>query len=136
MKTTELRIGNWVFGNKLRIGNWVFGNKVAIQVKSSIDLCNIENLPDEFEPIPLNYKWLRKFGFDDSEYKDGYIGVDVNNSNFVLSKPEKYEFTKNYIWEYKAGVWQKFVELKYVHQLQNLFFAITGKELTIKDNKQ
>lgn len=130
MKTTELRIGSWIYGRDL-----LFGDKVAIQVKSSADLCNIENLPDEFEPIPLDKKWLRKFGFDDWDYEDIYIGIDVNNSNFVLSKPKKYEFMKNYLWEYKADMWQKYVELQYVHQLQNLFFVLTGKELTIKDDK-
>jgi len=129
MKTTELRIGNWIYKRSST------GVKNAIQMNSFYGLCNVRTNSEKFEPIQLDEEWLRKFGFDDSEYKDGYIGIDVNNSNFVLSKPKKYEFMKNYLWEYKADMWQKYVELQYVHQLQNLFFVLTGKELTIKDDK-
>ncbi|MGI6337857.1 MAG: hypothetical protein ACOXZV_00575 [Bacteroidales bacterium] len=131
MNASELRIGNWIYERDL-----LFGNKVAIQVKSSADLCNIENLPNEFEPIQLDEEWLQKFGFDVSVQTNDYIWIDVNDSIFVLSKPEKYLFTKNFLWEYRCGTLPRFVELEYVHQLQNLFFVLTGKELTIKNDKQ
>jgi hypothetical protein len=127
MEISELRIGNWVQEHDL------FDNKVAIQVKSSADLCNIENIPKEFEPILLDELWLTRFGFSDLEYEDGYIGIDVNNSNFVLSKPGKYPFTKNFLREYKCGTLPRFVELEHVHQLQNLFFALTGQELALEE---
>jgi hypothetical protein len=50
--------------------------------------------------------------FDDWDYEDIYIGIDVNNSNFVLSKPKKYEFMKNYLWGYKAEMAVGFEEAR------------------------
>lgn len=84
------------------------------------------------EAIPLTIEWLIKLGFND-DYNKGYLGIDVNSTDFVITKPKMMgEWQNGYAWQYKC-TWEKFTEFKYVHELQNLFFAITGQELELKD---
>jgi hypothetical protein len=91
--------------------------------------CKYENL----KPIPLTEEWLLKFGFSTTDYKKGYIGIDHKAggiiTDFVLTYPLVIgEFQKHFIWEHSKF---KYNDLKYVHQLQNLFFVLTGFELTV-----
>lgn len=90
-------------------------------------------ISEMFEPIPLTEEWLVKFGFSDKDYKGGYIGIDVGNHSFTLSKPLRMgEWSKYYAFEYKSGGWNKYNEFKFVHEFQNFFFTLTGEELEIK----
>jgi len=73
---------------------------------------------EEAEPIPLTEEWLLKFGF----YR-GFGGEP------------KVEINKNISLSYNEG--EIFIgddivlnHIKYIHQLQNLYFTLTGKELT------
>jgi hypothetical protein len=68
---------------------------------------------DDIEPIPLTEEWLLRLGFN---------GWDKGNFTMVLSNGNFIEFgyviAKN---------------IKHVHQLQNLYFALTNEELTIQN---
>ena len=79
--------------------------------------------------IPLTEEWLIKFGFR-YEYKTG-----PQESQYSL-KCDKGEFLVHFDKMANFGMILLLddIELKSVHQLQNLYFALTGKELTIKDN--
>lgn len=134
MKESELRIGNIIY----RV-NYDVIDAITTKLAHVVDLTtltNIEHIKDGYEPIPLTQQWLEKLGFSDKEYKDGYIGIDVKSNmtiDFVLTKPETlYGHQKFFIWEYKQGCLPLMTHLQYVHQLQNLFFSLTGQELTIK----
>ena len=74
------------------------------------------------EPVPLNERWLKEFGF--KEAGNGWFSI---NKDFLI------------IGEYKKGRWREinvlFDHLEYVHQLQNLYFSLTGKELTRTTDK-
>jgi hypothetical protein len=52
--------------------------------------------------------------------------TDWMNNGFII-----YQYGDNFVFEYREGV-----KVKYVHQLQNLYFALTGEELTIKTNEK
>lgn len=90
-----------------------------------------DNVREEFcqmsefiSPIKLSTEWLVKFGFKKRglvwEYKpdaDGPPFCKINDDGFYgfyLADNELENFGQ---------------EIKYVHQLQNLFFALTGEEL-------
>ena len=79
-------------------------------------------------PIPLTEEWLLKFGFEKTlnQYKkltlSNKIGCD--NIPFIIL------FLDN---QYQYDDLRFRTNIEYVHQLQNLFFALTGEELTIKD---
>jgi hypothetical protein len=79
---------------------------------------------DVLEFIPLTEEWLLKFGFEKSS------GTSVS---FQLES--KYFDIRYYNQEISIISDRddlKMIQVKYVHQLQNLYFALVGEELTIK----
>lgn len=128
----------------LRIGNLVKYENRAFKIHSlSEELVLLDT--DEFgigvvdwnnlKPIELTEEWLKKLGFDDSNYKAGYVGIDSKSSNgmitdFVITKPKHMgEWQNYYAFDLPS---HRFSTINYVHELQNLFNAITGHELEIK----
>lgn len=101
--------------NELRIGNWVHWGK-----DYQIDVDDISNHAwnDVLQPIPLTEEWLLNFGFkkiktwlgDAYENENGDIAY-LNGQIYIISEDVKVDTPK------------------YVHQLQNLYFALTGEEL-------
>lgn len=108
MKANELRIGNLV---RLR------EHDAFIQIEQ-YQLCESELI--NVQPIPLTEEWLLKFGFDDL----GTYGYGRGNFHICLHENEFYFSINN-----------RKVFIKHVHQLQNLYFALTGEELTYGGNK-
>jgi hypothetical protein len=72
------------------------------------------------EPIPLTEEWLIKAVFEQgvwqNETLDQELYSDYNTLFISDSRDTNYSFRS---------------PCKYVHQLQNLYFALTGKELAI-----
>jgi len=100
-----------------RIGNYV-------QFPSG-SIYKVDMLYDDFlsllywTPIPLTEEWLLKFGF---EIKQGRFGNEYfGKINLYTASDKKIVFCYD---GYLKGI-------KYVHQLQNLYFALTGNELTL-----
>lgn len=117
IKASELRIGNMVrgFGEydglPLPICSLHSDNTFRLLVGEKSIGCFSTR---EIKPITLTPEWLERLG-----YKD--LGGYFSN-------------TKDGLWPQKDGGFlygdiEK--EVKYVHQLQNLHFALTGEELTI-----
>jgi hypothetical protein len=75
---------------------------------------------DRIKPIPLTEKILISLGgildWEDDTYVFGNFAVSVNK------KSEALMFLKN----------EQIAEFNYLHQFQNLFFALTNQELTFK----
>lgn len=118
LKTSELRIGNKMF----LLGKVVSVTPMLIVEQAQSNLACQEYL----QPIPLNEEWLVKFGFrfekGDSE-NDWYF---LEYRNFVFFSDTSCDYLKVFIW--LVG---KEIEINTVHQLQNLYFALTNQELTI-----
>ena len=134
--------------NELRIGNWVFlkSKQNPYQIWHSHDIEEIADAPINFdaEPIPLTAEWLLKFGFveknlgkklpqnwyelkylsnEHEELITSWVSILINSNSLscVICDEHPDEMGANT----KRPI-------KYVHQLQNLYFALTGEELTIK----
>lgn len=126
MKASELRLGNLVLCNT-SIG---FVNTIVSVCNLSSDEIVCSYKPTKqfifckdalFEPIPLTEGWLLDFGFDKiNEYCFGNDKLIIE-SLMVNKHSCRYRINPN------ESV--RIVELHYVHQLQNLYFALTGKEL-------
>lgn len=128
--------------NELRRFNWVTVGKKAIHYIPSPDKFMIKELREDhcsfvgfsslelyenLEPIPLTEEWLLKFGFEEFEY---HI---KNNLIWYKKWPLPIFYGSNGFEKYLIhDLGGRFVVLKYVHQLQNLYFALTGEELKLK----
>jgi len=88
-------------------------NDISIEVDDEI----IDISENDVEPIPLTEEWLFKLGF--LKYKG-------DNKDFWLND---FEFANDLKWIFWRG--NILENIKYVHQLQNLYFCLTGAELTV-----
>ena len=117
MKATELRLLNWVFDTM---------DKKEIQMDFE-DFACCENFlksnhPIPYKPIPLTEEWLLKFGFE-----------HLGNGNFSggfknMFKISSHQFGIDF---YYGGIDPYYIKPHYVHNLQNLYFALTNEELTL-----
>ena len=112
MKPEELRIGNWVESNGF------YRVRGPYQVSSISGVLEY----DYIKPLPLTEEWLLKFGFKKDKTWTGDVfenkkgdRVCLGAQMYVASESVKVDCPKN------------------VHQLQNLYYALTGEELKIKD---
>jgi hypothetical protein len=121
MEIKELRIGNYI--SPLGIGvTKVEGFCIWDNLIQSSNFA--ERSIEDFEPIPLTEEWLIKFGLKQSN-------LDIKR--FYLLGTDLYFFNNKKII-FNAESSSLYVELKYVHQLQNLYFSITQTELEIKNH--
>ncbi len=117
----ELRIGNMVEYNSIFYEVWSI-DKDYLELDSEAADSHADNIKTlSANPIPLTPEILEKYGFD---YDASYDVPKVQKGNLVLFGYEN-EFGANF-----GHVTQLDVHVKYLHQLQNLYFALTGEELT------
>jgi hypothetical protein len=124
--------------NELRIGNLINIKCIARQCLDADfeeQECNIYNIKGIlegnndflYEPIPLTEEWLLKFGFEVNRQ------TKEDNNIWRCSCTEGYfeveQIIGFFLWDNHCYG----TEIKYVYQLQNLYFALTGEELQLKD---
>lgn len=138
MKASELRIGNWV--KTLEDGSTHFRQVTGIEIASEnqrIDgftrpfvrcghmaaILNDEDI-EYISPIPLTPEILEKAGFVTiGRYAIGVGGYNVfAKGRIELLQPNEGD---PYILAFYEA------KITHLHQLQNLYFALTGQELTI-----
>lgn len=118
MEAKELRVGNTVLISKSECKvdgiyeDFIYVNHYSGNVMKFIS--------DIVEPIPLTEEWLLLFGFnkvrDYPVFRLSSIQVEYNGSDNL----------------WRVNLYADSTVVKSVHQLQNLFFALKGEELTIK----
>ena len=110
--------------NGLMVGNYLKKDGVVVRIdaRSIFDMFN-DN--PRYELIPITQEWLLKFGF-------------------IKRNEYEFDFWQNSMWKLKEYKNKKYYILfhcsdevdctliKYVHSLQNLYFALTGEDLQIK----
>jgi hypothetical protein len=130
IKAEELRIGNYVTRK-----NFVTRDTELVQwnIERFALVCDKISSIEEFSPILLNEKWLLKFGFSKNVKYEYYTLFLSEDNSLSAQRIDYWPNDELSVAELcYAGVCFKRVKLKHVHQLQNLYFAITGEELTIK----
>jgi len=83
------------------------------------------------EPIPLTEEWLLKFGYKHFQSEHIYSEWALVIDGILKYKIFQSSYTGVETFTFPNS--NKPVTLKHVHQLQNLYFALTGNELTIKE---
>jgi hypothetical protein len=128
MNTTELRIGNLV---NLMLNHEDF-KTIRVDVT---DLINISH-GGVYEPIPLTEEFLLKFGFEYiNRHDNNFITFQDWTHNYFLQCDAKKRDNKYLILDNCLNDLRSFsmVDIEYVHQLQNLYFALTGEELKLNN---
>jgi len=135
----ELRYGSIIQNkNEVWVVNDIFGASGLITVLP--DSKNIgwhgRRAAHDYQGVPLTEEWLLRLGFEkeDKLFNDLslYIGLwriiygtwPNGEKNFQLQADGGYD---------ERGEMDLSTTTKYVHQLQNLYFALTGTELEVKE---
>lgn len=124
MKAHELMIGNWVEIIQPKKG-------IYTTIQPSSFSVNIEK---RYKPIPLTEQWLIDFGFQKYhafEYRWVTGGLQLIETNefwypAVFSHPEM---------SHEDDQCVSLNRIQYVHELQNLFYCLTGKQLNKKPKR-
>lgn len=124
IKANELRIGNYI--TEVGASDGFYASVVSIGVDTCTYGIGYWASFDKLAPIPLTEKWLLDFGFEKGDY--GFYKLYYNDDFYLLTNLKGY--TELCINKIKGAV----VETKYVHQMQNLYFAVKSKELELKKN--
>jgi hypothetical protein len=121
MKAEELMIGNWVYTHL----------HLPFEQRSAVDATMMVDIAGGFieaKPIPLTEEWLEKFGFEKTS-GISYSSGEEKRTN--IWRKDKFTYNGwNGWWVMKRKFSGK--NLQHVHQLQNLYYALTGEQLTIK----
>lgn len=134
---------NKIEAKELRIGNLVItGNKDILTVLS---ICFDRNKgylingyeESLFKPIEITPEILEKVGFKRSEepYSSNIFNIYFKTrcfaiaSDFLLARTKL--FGVSFCEQNKMGMIHTLSHIKYVHQLQNLFYSLTQTELKI-----
>jgi len=135
----EIRIGNWV--GVLGEEKQVLG--VDAKLRPDVGYFQFESIPPQeilthptkgihVKPIQLTDDRFLSFGF--TKEKDDYVGM---GEVFCFRKEEFGPQVRMYIHE--DGYYSLYAyndikcSIQYVHQLQNLYYALTGEELVLRD---
>jgi hypothetical protein len=133
LKSSELRIGNFLRAKK-DYHNQFHGNGIVSSIEQT-KFVILDHYPGKwFEPIPLTEEWLLKFGYCKKIGARVGYGYDCGHGimRVIQYNATLYQYrTWSNIDRLNGFSWNK-TRIDYVHQLQNLYFALTGEELTLK----
>ena len=124
MKASELRIGNYYnqFGNNEKV-SWATLKTLEQDMNEKL-WC---------KPIQLTEEWLLKFGFKLAGDFTNTMVLDVVKHAYDCSEI-RYSPNEGLLRFSNGGIKGSTIipHIKHVHQLQNLYFALVGEELTFK----
>jgi hypothetical protein len=129
IKKNEFRYNNLLYSEKqIVIFRGLYNNEIIVKSK----MRELQHLPNDkdLKPIPLTEKWLLDFGFTFKTEELGAKLYEKQNGISFLVFSDKGHFS---IVSGKTVMYidRDFVSPKFVHQLQNLYFALTGIELAV-----
>ena len=129
MRASDLRIGNIIgdgHGNPLRV----------TAVNDVLVVSNDYGFEyHELHPFPLTHEILEKCGFISEPIDEGYPEVGVYYSlplnNELYCNLCIISGDKNDLFEVCLFPYEQWFRFKYLHQLQNLFYALCGEEIIV-----
>ena len=136
LKANELRIGNYLNYQGKIIKVEGIHNRTIYHSDRQFDQVGVENYIT-FEPIPLTEVFLLKNGFKEKRYEYTIPVSDCGLVTLTLIPHDEFPADCSVCVSQKDGhnedeIEKVFLsEIKYVHQLQNLFYALTNNELKL-----
>ncbi len=134
IRPNDLREGNLIFAETGLLGlevHVVTGQDIA-------DICFGKVASNSIAGIELTPEWLERMGFESQSKSEDVYKYTIGPDHYILigKLRKNSEFTMYELWftdsNGDAAFPYALPELKYVHKLQNLYYSLTGEELTIK----
>jgi hypothetical protein len=116
----ELRIGNYLSVQGLQISVSITDFQRLLIPEMQLEFMGL------YKAIPLTEEWLLRCGFRDFRLLlpgDGELEIRLKGNTFHIWPTDGQTESHNYR-----------NHIYFLHQLQNIYFALTGEELTIKEN--
>jgi len=120
----------------LRLGNYIYCFKKHAYGIHTVDTSTFSNVIDDdnrnkqlFKPIPVSKERLLELGFKHDDIFANFtkklehgriLGFDIANKHVFMGQWTNDLFQSVFV-----------AKCDYIHQLQNLYFSLTGEELTI-----
>ena len=124
MKANELRIGNLIYSSSGGV-KYVVGTsyKTILHSSSLESYTYYEDYDSNCEPIPLTEEILLKCGAKKTDKEDSFGGFIIYYPNGNGMRIKNNEWSNQHIT----------VKIEFLHQLQNLYWCLCGKELTFNN---
>ena len=134
MKTEELRKGNYVwddYSGEMIVCGVTPIDKVNLRKTTELP-CGLYSIKD-IKPIPLTEQWLEDFGwYEENGYwydKDKSHRIHSITTHELTTSILEVHYSRFIDEETLNTEWVYIKEFQNVHQLQNLYFALTDEEL-------
>lgn len=119
IKANELRLGNVVLLGK----DYQHIYQIIYDRMNGYSINHKDYKEEYFEPIPLTEEILIASGFASDHKKDWWYHSGIILGYLTTDENFEFEFSNKCVP----------TQLKYLHQLQNLYYSLFGNELQIKD---
>lgn len=133
-----------ITAEELRIGNLILdphGTQIEVHSHSFVSDPEGWYEIEDCSGIPITPEWLERLGFKydlSAKGQENHVKIFENRTTLVVREINGlfgFVYHKE-LQEYSvghSGFVENSVHIKYIHQLQNLCFALTGTELTVKE---
>lgn len=113
--------------NELRIGNFITCENASGVIKVFYHHIRYAQIykDNNYTPIPLTPEWLERCGFTVEKF-NGEDACLIHSGKKLFASYFKRSKTLSVDVIYPR-------KLKFLHELQNLYFALTGEELKVKE---
>jgi hypothetical protein len=142
MDARELRIGNYIASGEKYSDTSMIGKVLSIgseEQNFEQIFCECEEsfewfFKDSYCGIELTPEWLERLGF---KYNDGIRDSYSNEALELYGSPMESGWAVEAIFDQHLDLrLHRKIVINHLHQLQNLYFALTGEELTLSEPKK
>jgi len=129
MKANELKLGNTVKDSFGQIGNVINLSAKSVSVKHPYSV--LKTSYSGIKPVEISEEWLANFGF---KYNKGWFkafGIDEE-----MQVDENYVYVRQTNTDLTVECFMIPYEIQYVHQLQNLYYALNCRELELVNSEK
>jgi hypothetical protein len=137
IQANELRIGNLVADDTGRIGNVVEFTEKSIRIKMQFSNVKIDSgrgfVGLDVEPVHLTKNILEKCAISISQVSVSFrIDLPGRVEKLFLTLKEVGNAKPFVLTIFSFGMSAKLIDCYHLHQLQNIYFYLTGEELNVE----
>lgn len=115
-----------ITANEFRLSNLITFEDITVKFEELIQdsISSDTELDERIQPIRLTKDWLLNFGFECDN--DNQFAINMEGYNWTIRIHDG-------LMGFDYHEYHPIRKILYVHELQNLYYAITGTELIVKN---